>query len=439
MNHRLLALLTAALVLSIPITFAAELRLTYDANGNLVTGDGKYRVYNSLNQLSAVYNGSDTAGALLETYVHHTTEERILQKKTYNPDGSVKETTYYISQTFVRIVNDSGAFDATYVYHNGALVAQNINGSVLYVAPDPKGTTSVVTNANGTILERDEYSPYGSPLNNSVVRYGYEGKEADSLVGDTDFHARKYRPDLGIFSSPDALLPNVYDPQQLNRYSFERNSPYGHTDPTGHDSGGPGLPWHPYAFGAFVSNELRLFHEYNQLGDEAQSNGLDGTTYYTEADEHVSNVLNHGLNVLFGGFSTKVDGMGSFLKIANPSPDETDDVTAEEQYYYTLQLKYQHDSTTLQNALAAKALLTSLLYNQAQSTNLQQGSTSATTTKKISTDSGGSSGGGRSTIIGRYSLSTRVGTVTVKILSQSSYASVRAMVSSSKSASSGKH
>jgi hypothetical protein len=30
------------------------------------------------------------------------------------------------------------------------------------------------------------------------------------------------------------MIPNVYDPQSLNRYSFEKNSPYRYTDPTGH-------------------------------------------------------------------------------------------------------------------------------------------------------------------------------------------------------------
>jgi hypothetical protein len=40
--------LVAILVASVPFTFAVELRLTYDQNGNLVTGDGKFRTYNSL-------------------------------------------------------------------------------------------------------------------------------------------------------------------------------------------------------------------------------------------------------------------------------------------------------------------------------------------------------------------------------------------------------
>jgi len=47
----------------------AEMSLIYDANGNLVTGDGKYRVYNSLNQLVQLYNGTDTSGILLQEYL----------------------------------------------------------------------------------------------------------------------------------------------------------------------------------------------------------------------------------------------------------------------------------------------------------------------------------------------------------------------------------
>ena len=49
------------LVVSLPIAFAVELSLIYDANGNLVTGDGKYRGYNSLNELFKVHNGIDSS------------------------------------------------------------------------------------------------------------------------------------------------------------------------------------------------------------------------------------------------------------------------------------------------------------------------------------------------------------------------------------------
>lgn len=49
-----------------------------------------------------------------------------------------------------------------------------------------------------------------------------------------DFHFRKYDPKLRIFTQPDTLIQNVYDPQSLNRYMFKRGNPYKHTDPTGH-------------------------------------------------------------------------------------------------------------------------------------------------------------------------------------------------------------
>jgi hypothetical protein len=41
----------ALFVVMLPLCLASELHLIYDANGNLVTGDGKYRVYNGFNQL----------------------------------------------------------------------------------------------------------------------------------------------------------------------------------------------------------------------------------------------------------------------------------------------------------------------------------------------------------------------------------------------------
>ena len=37
-----------------------------------------------------------------------------------------------------------------------------------------------------------------------------------------DFHFRKYNPAIGKFTQPNTLIKNVYDPQNLNRYMFER-------------------------------------------------------------------------------------------------------------------------------------------------------------------------------------------------------------------------
>ena len=49
-----------------------------------------------------------------------------------------------------------------------------------------------------------------------------------------DYRARSYDPELGRFLQGDTLIPDLFDPQQLNPYSYVTNSPQVFTDPTGH-------------------------------------------------------------------------------------------------------------------------------------------------------------------------------------------------------------
>lgn len=228
-----IALFIAALVIMLPICFATEINPQYDANGNLVTGDGLFRVYNSFNQLSKVYNGTDETGILLQEYQYHPTEERVLVKR----DNTKNETTYYFSKNFVRVVNDNtSVYNYTYIYFEGQLVAQEVDGVKVFISGDLKGSATVVTSDSRQIIENSSYTPFGERLTPEIssVRYGYEGKEDDSVIKSTDFHFRQYDPTRGQFNQPDTLIQNVYDPQMLNRYMFERGNPYKYTDPTGH-------------------------------------------------------------------------------------------------------------------------------------------------------------------------------------------------------------
>ncbi len=229
---RFAAVFMVVLVISLPFVFATE--LSYDANGNLISGDGKFRVYNGFNQLFRIYNGSSEEGVLLQEFHHHPVEERIYEKITFNSDGSVKERVIYFTSTDVKVVNASGEFDYTYVMHNGQKVAEIVNGEKKFFHSDHLGSTSVVTDDTGNVVEQTVYSPYGEIVSGGSSRFDYEGKEFDSVSGQYDFHFRGYRPDWGIFTQPDSLLPNVYDPQQLNRYMFERGNPYKFTDQSGH-------------------------------------------------------------------------------------------------------------------------------------------------------------------------------------------------------------
>ncbi len=141
-------LLMMMLIVMLPICFAEELSLVYDANGNLLSGDGYVRTYNSLNQLAEIRN---SAGSLLEEFSYHPVEERILVKKTYT-NLVLSETVYYVDENFVRVVNSSGSYDYTYVKHEGQLVAQlNPDNTKYYVHADHEGSTFINNNSLQTV------------------------------------------------------------------------------------------------------------------------------------------------------------------------------------------------------------------------------------------------------------------------------------------------
>jgi len=48
------------------------------------------------------------------------------------------------------------------------------------------------------------------------------------------YGARYYDPVIGRFVSADTIVPDMSNPQDLNRFSYVRNNPLRYTDPTGH-------------------------------------------------------------------------------------------------------------------------------------------------------------------------------------------------------------
>ena len=225
------------LIISIPLIYAQEINYVVDGNGNLVTGDGFYREYNELNQLIRIRESNTSNGKILEEYTWHPTQERILIKDVYY-NNTKNYTIYYVSKEYVVIENSTGNYTEEYIYQENVLVAQaDTNGNKIAVHPDHEGSSTTFTDSNGNLLETTFYSAYGEILSGGKTsRFDYEGKEFDSVVQDYDFNFRKYKPDPPIFTQPDTLIQNVYDPQSLNRYAFERNNPYKYVDPSGHQA-----------------------------------------------------------------------------------------------------------------------------------------------------------------------------------------------------------
>src|SRR3989339_321806 len=186
-----------------------------------------HREYNSLGQL---VNISLLNGTLIEEYVYDGNGERV---KSYNPIKN--ETIYTPFKEFMQIRNSEGIFNYTYIYEGETLVARiNPDGSKYFYHPDHLGSTSLITNEAGEVVEDNYYLPYGELVGESDEKRLYENKEFDSDVRQYFYNARYYDPYKSMFVQPDSIIPNVYDPQQLNRYAFERGNPYSFVDPSGH-------------------------------------------------------------------------------------------------------------------------------------------------------------------------------------------------------------
>lgn len=215
-----------------------EFNLTYDANGNMIQGFGKYMEYDGWNRLSRIRNVSSTGIILAEYFYDH--EGNRIKKIVYgvNSQGH-NESTYYMNTRpadFIQVVNTNGTvINETYIYLQDKLIAKiDTKNRKFFYHPDHLGSTTLVTNESGAVVEDLLYLPYGEVLfGDEISRYGYTGQENDLESGFMDYGARQYNPQFGRFLQPDPIITDVYNPQNLNRYAYVLNNPYKYVDPTG--------------------------------------------------------------------------------------------------------------------------------------------------------------------------------------------------------------
>ncbi|MBL8024468.1 MAG: RHS repeat-associated core domain-containing protein [Elusimicrobia bacterium] len=94
-----------------------------------------------------------------------------------------------------------------------------------------------MTNTTGDQTQSMEYLPFGGLFKRegtASTDWQYTGQRQDDSTGLYFYNARYYDPGLGKFVSPDPIISNPYNPQNLNRYSYVENNPINYIDPTGH-------------------------------------------------------------------------------------------------------------------------------------------------------------------------------------------------------------
>lgn len=219
---------------SVTSTVSGTTSYGYDAYGNTLPAGAGYAYDNA---------GNLTTGGSGRTNSYDGTNTRV---KTVNGNVITYEFRSAHGLLLAEWRKQAGSLDTLkeHIHLAGKAVAEqrsNFLGSNvqaptwMFLQPDANGSPLSATSANGALLFKENYQPYGSQLNGTAAGYtqrAFTGKtqDAPNLIY---MGGRYYNPTIGRFLSIDPKEADPSDLHSLNRYAYANNNPYRYVDPDG--------------------------------------------------------------------------------------------------------------------------------------------------------------------------------------------------------------
>ncbi len=179
---------------------------SYDANGNKISGRGMHYTYNVLGLQDKVFQ--DNTNALKAQYDYMANGIKLRLR-----DGSGSNGYDYDGKFIYSLKNGTLSLDLV-TFAEGQFT---VNG-VRYALRDHLRNVRALVNANGTIVEQNDYYPYGGVHSkpdylNAGNRYLLSGKEEQLLTdaGTYDFGFRMYDSNTGSWNAMDKLCEKHYE------------------------------------------------------------------------------------------------------------------------------------------------------------------------------------------------------------------------------------
>ena len=276
---------------------------SYDLNGNMTGGYdladpaavvSRSITYTADNMPAAIIRGAATTSFIYDD-----------GRRTKKTAGS--NTTVYVNDLY-EIIN---AAATKYIFAGNLRIAKITGTDIKYFHKDHLGSSTVMPNASGLSVETSEYLPYGGNRHQSgtsVSDYKFTNQELDTSTGFYNYDARLYDPVIGRFITPDTVIPDIYNPQDLNRYSYVRNNPLKYTDPTGHMAA-----YHALKTFEGLKQRRDEQDEAHKMFDEGKFD--EASEKFSDSDETLDNAMDNARKAIMEGIKleTQVPSM-----ITNP-------------------------------------------------------------------------------------------------------------------------
>jgi RHS repeat-associated protein len=143
-------------------------------------------------------------------------------------------------ETTLFVYDASGKMVAEY----STAIASQQDAKVSYLTSDHLGSPRINTDANGQVIARHDYQPFGEEITRASygadsTRQKFTAYERDTET-DLDFaQARYYAKNLGRFNSPDPIMlspQRMVNPQMINLYVYAVNNPFSYIDSNGQEN-----------------------------------------------------------------------------------------------------------------------------------------------------------------------------------------------------------
>lgn len=180
---------------------------------------------------------------------YNAIHERI--RMQYSDNSQNLLARYYLGGNYELDVDSTGIHERLYLgggYYDASAVLMKQDGatSICFVHRDYLGSIMQVADAQGNILEENDFDAWGCRRDPSTQKAyahgaapklllgrGYTGHEHLEMFGMINMNARLYDPVLGRFLSPDPYVQMLDFTQAFNRYSYALNNPFAYIDPSG--------------------------------------------------------------------------------------------------------------------------------------------------------------------------------------------------------------